>query len=67
LIKNLSILPNATINIFNRFGKLLKQFNSSSQGWNGIFNGASLPADDYWFTLKAEDRKIIKGHFSLKR
>ena len=67
LIKNLAIFPNATINIFNRFGKLLKQFNSSNQGWNGIFNGETLPSDDYWFALKVEDRKIIKGHFSLKR
>lgn len=67
LIENLTIFPNAAINIFNRFGKLLKQFNSSNQGWNGIFNGEALPSDDYWFTLKVEDRKIIKGHFSLKR
>jgi gliding motility-associated-like protein len=67
LIKNLTIFPNATINIFNRFGKLLKQVNSSNQGWNGIFNGEGLPSDDYWFTLKADDRRIIKGHFSLKR
>jgi gliding motility-associated-like protein len=67
LIKNLTIFPNATINIFNRFGKLLKQVNSSNQGWNGIFNGEALPSDDYWFTLKADDKRIIKGHFSLKR
>jgi gliding motility-associated-like protein len=26
-----------------------------------------LPADDYWFTLKLEDGRETKGHFSLKR
>ncbi len=26
-----------------------------------------LPADDYWFTLKLEDGREAKGHFSLKR
>jgi gliding motility-associated-like protein len=67
LINNLAAFPNSTINIFNRFGKLLKQFNSPSQGWNGIFNGEALPSDDYWFTLNIEDREVIKGHFSLKR
>jgi gliding motility-associated-like protein len=65
---------NATFNsksiiyIFDRYGKLLKQWvPSSNQGWDGTFNGAPLPADDYWFTLKLEDGRETKGHFSLKR
>lgn len=66
-IKNLSQLPNATISIFNRYGKLLKEFNSSNLSWNGTFNNYALPADDYWFHLIFEDGKNIKGHFSLKR
>lgn len=66
-IKNLTLLPPATITIFNRFGKLVKQFNSSNLNWNGTLNGYLLPADDYWFNLIFEDGKNIKGHFSLKR
>ncbi|MEC5164705.1 gliding motility-associated-like protein [Flavobacterium sp. PL11] len=66
-IKNLDALPKATITIFNRFGKLLKQLSSSAAGWNGIFNGNPLPADDYWFKLQFENAEIINGHFSLKR
>lgn len=66
-IKNLSQLPHATISIFNRYGKLLKEFNSSNLSWNGTFNNYALPADDYWFHLIFEDGKNIKGHFSLKR
>lgn len=66
-IKNLNTLPQATIAIFDRYGKLLKQFNSSNLNWNGTFNGHLLPADDYWFYLIFEDGKNIKGHFSLKR
>jgi gliding motility-associated-like protein len=65
---------NATFNsksiiyIFNRYGKLLKQWVPSlNQGWDGTFNGVPLPADDYWFTLKLEDGREAKGHFSLKR
>ncbi|KDN56362.1 T9SS type B sorting domain-containing protein [Flavobacterium seoulense] len=66
-IKNLNLLPPATIHIFDRYGKLLKQFNSSNLNWNGTLNGLLLPADDYWFSLIFEDGKKIKGHFSLKR
>jgi gliding motility-associated-like protein len=55
------------IYIFDRYGKLLKQILPSSQGWDGTINGEPLPADDYWFTLKLEDGRDAKGHFSLKR
>jgi gliding motility-associated-like protein len=65
---------NATFNtksiiyIFDRYGKLLKQcVPASNDGWDGTFNGAPLPADDYWYNLKLEDGREAKGHFSLKR
>jgi len=66
-IKNLDVLPKSSLLIYDRYGKLLKQLNSESDGWNGLFNGKELPSDDYWFTITFEDGKIIKGHFSLKR
>lgn len=66
-IKNLSQLPPTTVHIFNRYGKLLKQFNSPNFSWNGTLNNYLLPADDYWFNLTFEDGKNIKGHFSSKR
>ena len=65
---------NATFNsksiiyIFDRYGKLIKQWiPNSNQGWDGTFNGNLLPSDDYWFTLILEDGRQAKGHFSLKR
>lgn len=63
----------ASINIFNRFGKLLAQEQIDSQGWNGMYQGKLLPSDDYWFniTLIPTDttKPIInkKGNFSLLR
>ncbi|KAF2332574.1 T9SS type B sorting domain-containing protein [Flavobacterium daemonense] len=66
-IKNINLMPNYTIRIFDRYGKFLKQLNQNSTGWNGIFNGEQLPSDDYWFTLLFIDGKSVKGHFSLKR
>ncbi len=56
------------IYIFDRYGKLIKQWVPYlNQGWDGTYNGNPLPADDYWFTLKLEDGREAKGHFSLKR
>lgn len=66
-IKNIDQLPDYTISIFDRYGKLLKQMNQNSSGWTGIFNSQPLPSDDYWFNLIFSNGRIIKGHFSLKR
>ncbi|KQO21506.1 hypothetical protein ASF10_12185 [Flavobacterium sp. Leaf82] len=66
-IKNIDQLPDYKILIFDRYGKLLKEMNQNSEGWNGVFNSQQLPSDDYWFTLQFIDGKSVKGHFSLKR
>ena len=56
------------VSIFDRFGKLLYRMNSTDKfGWNGTFNGQSLPASDYWFKINLEEGRVYKGHFSLKR
>lgn len=57
----------ASIFIYNRYGKLLKEINPLDNGWDGTYNGNNLPSDDYWFTLKLEDGREASGHFSLKR
>jgi gliding motility-associated-like protein len=67
-IKNLDIsYPNASISIFDRYGKLLKQITAGGGSWKGTFNGLKLPADDYWFIIDLKNGEITKGHFSLKR
>lgn len=58
--------------IFDRYGKLLKDLNPSSRGWDGTFNGMEMPADDYWFRIEYMDpetgaMKEFKSHFTLKR
>ena len=66
-IKNLELLPNFTLTVFDRYGNLLKELTATNSSWNGTFNQHLLPATDYWFHLALEGGKIIKGHFSLKR
>ncbi|MDO7135614.1 T9SS type B sorting domain-containing protein [Algibacter lectus] len=58
--------PNSEITIYNRFGKLIKTLKATEDGWNGLFNGEKLPSDDYWFSIKLEDGRIFKDHFTLK-
>jgi gliding motility-associated-like protein len=64
-INNLN--KSALISIYNRFGKLLYQFDNNSNGWNGTLNQQLLQADDYWFTILLDNNRIIKNHFALKR
>ncbi|MGA1227376.1 MAG: T9SS type B sorting domain-containing protein [Tamlana sp.] len=62
-----SFQANSRILVFDRYGKLLKQISSLQDGWDGTFNGAPLPTDDYWFKLNLEDGREYSGHFTLKR
>ncbi|MEJ2114336.1 MAG: T9SS type B sorting domain-containing protein, partial [Flavobacteriaceae bacterium] len=56
-----------TVQIFDRYGKLLKTFNPyHSKGWNGTYNGKLLTPDDYWYYLILPDGRKYRGHFSLK-
>ncbi len=66
-IMDLINYPNAKVSIFDRYGKLLKQMNKDSNGWNGTLNSLPLPSDDYWFRLVLNENQIVNGHFSLKR
>lgn len=58
--------PNTKILIFDRFGKLVKELDPIGNGWDGTFNGGKLPSDDYWFSVKLQDGRTFKNHFTLK-
>jgi gliding motility-associated-like protein len=53
--------------IFDRYGKLLKELDPLSTGWDGTFNGKPMPSTDYWFRVYLEDGREFKSHFSLVR
>ncbi len=53
--------------IFDRFGKMLYQFNAERPGWDGNYNGKPMPSNDYWYIIRLKNNKEIKGHFTLKR
>jgi len=59
--------PNMLVYIYDRYGKLITGFGVNSKGWDGTYNGAKLPATDYWFVVIRENGEELKGHFSMIR
>jgi gliding motility-associated-like protein len=73
-IQGIETLTDPVVFIFDRYGKLLKQLDQTSPGWDGTFNGRPLPSSDYWFRLEyvRQDngqpvQEVVRAHFSLKR
>ncbi|MBT8272201.1 MAG: T9SS type B sorting domain-containing protein [Bacteroidia bacterium] len=69
-IVGVETLPGTTINIFDRYGKQLAYLTSSSDGWNGTYNGVMMPASDYWFVanvVQGDKQFQVKGHFAIRR
>ena len=58
---------NSNVLIFDRYGKLIKELDPLSPGWDGTLNGKKLPSSDYWFKVTLEDGRTFTSHFSLKR
>lgn len=58
---------NSTIQIFDRYGKLLSNVDPRGKGWDGNYNGRPLPSTDYWYVIQLEDGRTVKGHFSMIR
>lgn len=69
-IVGIETLPGSIVYIFDRYGKLITQLGSDTQGWDGTYNGHNLPASDYWFSAEIQYGNTafeVKGHFALRR
>ena len=69
-IWSLAHQPDDIIYIYDRYGKLLKQLSPAEEGWEGNYNGYSLPSSDYWFQVFYKNNNVpqeFKAHFSIKR
>ena len=73
-ILGIETLTDPVVFIFDRYGKLIKQLDETTVGWDGTFNGRPMPSSDYWFRLEYERDEsgvlvanTIRTHFSLVR
>lgn len=67
-IAGMAEYPEASVRVYDRYGKLIIQLNSRNRSWDGTFNNAVLPATDYWYVLKlTNNSEELRGHFALIR
>ncbi|RZK04491.1 MAG: T9SS type B sorting domain-containing protein, partial [Flavobacterium sp.] len=69
-IKDLDKQLNSKVQVFDRFGRLLKEIFPSGTGWDGTYNQNEMPSSDYWFIIyynENNENKEFRSHFSLKR
>ncbi|WP_225034870.1 choice-of-anchor L domain-containing protein [Winogradskyella sp. SM1960] len=56
-----------SIQVFNRYGKLMTILTTTNRSWDGTLKGKPLPSDDYWYIATFIEGKTYTGHFALRR
>ena len=67
--RNIQQYPNILTQIYDRYGRLLKEL-TNRDTWDGTYNGKALPTGDYWYIItlgEENDQREFKGHFTLFR
>ncbi|MFN3404524.1 MAG: gliding motility-associated C-terminal domain-containing protein [Cytophagaceae bacterium] len=65
-ITNIHFYPDASVEIFNRWGVILFKEKGQLKGWDGKSNGAEMPAGTYYYTLKTSpDADPISGFITI--
>lgn len=65
MVENLDRYEKATIQIYDRFGKLLYE-GKSDEGWDGTYLGRAMASTDYWYLINIpEIDRQFHGHFTL--
>lgn len=68
-ISNLHLYPEASVQVYNRWGNLLYQSKGSYTPWNGQANGKDLPAEVYYYVivLSNQDENKYTGTITIIR
>jgi len=67
---NIEIYPQITVKIFDRYQRLIANYEGNTKSWNGTYKSKPLPSGDYWYVVRlneASDNREFKGNFSLVR
>ncbi len=68
--RNIQPYPNITVEVFDRYQRLIVAFEGIDNSWNGYYNGKALPSGDYWYVVKLNsptDDRVFKGNVTLYR
>ncbi|RAJ31598.1 gliding motility-associated-like protein [Pedobacter cryoconitis] len=65
-IKYLSSYPQATVNVFNRYGGKVYSATGAAKNWDGKYNGEYVPAGVYYYVIDPKNgRKILSGTLTV--
>ena len=67
VVGGLEFFPQSEVEVFNRWGQLLFRSKPGTTWWDGTFNGALLPASDYYYVITVfPGAEPITGTVTLK-
>jgi gliding motility-associated-like protein len=67
-IPELNSFPDCNFSIFNRYGKLVYRTIGYSKPWDGVYNGAKLPAGTYYFIIDLKTKSApLSGSVTILR
>ena len=67
VVGGLEFYPQSEVEVFNRWGQLIFRSKPGTTLWDGTYNGALLPASDYYYVISVEPgANPITGTVSIK-
>jgi len=61
-------LPDALVQVFDRFGNLVISYRAGEGEWNGTKNGEPCKDDTYWYVIELnKETKPLKGSVTIER
>lgn len=67
-IEYLQYFPNASVDVFDRWGRLVYHCGKGYQAWDGTSNGVKVPMDAYFYIIKIDNNtKPIIGNVTVIR
>lgn len=71
VIDNMELYPNIEVNIFNRWGNLVKKFSNVYEPWDGMINGVDAPSGTYFYVINLNNGEKkgegVSGNVSIVR
>ena len=67
-IAGIENFPHTKVAIYSRSGRLLWEgmAYTDETGWDGTYQGNSLPSTDYWYVISSEEcDRVLSGHLTL--
>lgn len=67
-IEHLDSYPNATVEVYNRYGQLVFKSAGYGKAWDGTYNGNPLPVGTYYYIINPKNgRKQLSGFVDIIR